>query len=154
MDQKLPGKQPAYATENPSLLVWQLNALWENIKMRAISKVSGISSLQYMVMVNIKWLVCTREEITQAQLAEHLGMEAMNVSQVLKILTTKGYIIRKQHSVDTRAKAVFLSKKGESVTDLASQEIAKAEKQFFKVLGKDLKRFMDDMSKLVAQYPG
>lgn len=144
-------EQIVFSTESPSILLWQLNTIWQNIKKDAINSVVNLSVLQYSILVNLKWLTIDRQEVTQAQLATHLGMETMNVSQALKILERDGYILRQAHSVDTRAKSVILSPKGTDITERISEQIATAETSFFKILDKDTEEFKKHLVTLINQ---
>lgn len=150
-NRNLTKEQIMFSTESPSILLWQLNTIWQNIKKDAINSVVNLSVLQYSILVNLKWLTTDRQEVTQAQLATHLGMETMNVSQALKILERDGYILRQAHSVDTRAKSVILSPKGTDITERISEQIATAETSFFKILDKDVEEFKKHLVTLINQ---
>lgn len=144
-------EQIVFSTESPSILLWQLNTIWQNIKKDAINSVVNLSVLQYSILVNLKWLTTDHQEVTQAQLASHLGMETMNVSQALKILERDGYILRQAHSADTRAKSVILSPKGVDITERISEQITTAETSFFKILDKDAEEFKKHLVTLINQ---
>lgn len=144
-------EQITFSTESPSILLWQLNTIWQNKKKDAINSVASLSILQYSILVNLNWLTTTNQEVTQVQLAAHLGMETMNVSQALKILERDGYILRQAHSVDTRAKSVLLSPKGIDITVRISEQITTAETSFFKILGDDINAFKAHITTLINQ---
>lgn len=72
----------------------------------------------------------------------------MNVSQILKSLQSKNYIIRKEHPTDTRAKIVFLSLTGEQLIRQAIVDVDIVDKNFFKKLGK-IETFNHSLLKLI-----
>ena len=141
-----------YKTDSPSFLLWQLNALWLQEKVKAFQKVDNISSLQYTIMVNIHWFMSNNVEVTQVSLAEHLNMAPMNISQALKILERRKLIIRRESLLDSRAKLVSLTEVGISIVKKAIEKVEETEKIFFGKLQKDLDKFTEDMRTLIALY--
>lgn len=152
MEHNLSNEQISFPTESPSFLLWQVNTIWNNKKKEAINKIADISQLQYMILANLNWLNEQNGETTQIQLANHLGMESMNISQALKILEKNGYVLRKQHTADTRAKAVELSKKGKEIQQKIDEKINEAESSFFNVLGDEKEVFKTIIQKLINIY--
>lgn len=140
-----------YDTDSLGFLLWQLNAIWQDEKMKAVGCVSDLSPLQYMILVNLNWLIFNRGEVTQILLANHLNMEAMSISQALKILERRGYITRLEHVTDTRAKSVWLSEYGKEVVTEAMQKVAQVEAIFFETLDDHQQVFKEDMKKLIKQ---
>lgn len=149
MEQILSKEQISFPTESPSFLLWQLDTLWNNKKKDAINEVADISQLQYMILANLNWLNEQYGETTQIQLANHLGMESINISQAIKILEKNGYILRKEHTTDTRAKAVELRKKGQEIQQEIAKKIDQAEKSFFDILGDEKEVFKGIVQKLI-----
>ncbi len=141
-----------YKTDSPSFLLWQLNTLWLQEKVKAFQKVDNISSLQYTIMVNIHWLMSNNVDVTQVSLAEHLNMAPMNISQALKILERRKLIIRRESLLDSRAKLVSLTEVGISIVKKAIEKVEETEKIFFGKLQKDLDKFTEDMRTLIALY--
>ena len=66
------------------------------------------------------------EEVTQTQLSALSDIDPMTTSTILRNLEKKGYVIRKQSLVDTRARNVFLTEEGK---DLLEQAIFKMKKK-------------------------
>ena len=65
----------------------------------------------------------------------------MTISQVFKVLETKGYIARKRHSIDVRAKSVALTQEGKDLMTKAVATVVEVDNRFFKILGKNIGRF-------------
>lgn len=151
MEHKLENKQIIFQTDSPSFLLWQLNTIWQNIKKEAINEVANLSLLQYGILINLVYLTKDSTEVSQIQLASHLGMEQMNISQALKILEREKYIFRQPHSKDTRAKAVSLTTKGNEITAKIQVNITKAELDFFYSKQDNAEVFIQEMKKLIAR---
>lgn len=97
--------------------------------------------MQYAVLASVYWLVLYEEEVTQIRLAQHTKISPMTISQMLKGLEIKGFVIRTTHSTDVRAKAVNLTDQGKEILNKAIKTIAEVDAKFFKVLGKNVTRF-------------
>ena len=128
--------------DDPGFLMLQVSRLWEEYHDRALKKYYDISHMQYAVLASVYWLVLHgTEEVTQTVLAKHTKVDPMTVSQIFKVLETKGYIFRQTHSSDVRAKAVFLTQAGRDLMDKAIKTIDVVDNRFFSVLGKNKKYF-------------
>ena len=75
----------------------------------------------------------------------------MTISQIFKVLEAKGYILRTKHPKDIRAKLVNLTDEGNTLMHNAFLTIWEADTQFFKVLGKNNKRFNKHLVELLRQ---
>jgi len=99
--------------EDTGFLMLQVSHLWEYYHDKALKKYHDISHMQYAVLASIYWLVLHSEkEVTQTRLAQHTKIASMTISQMFKVLEARGFIYRKTHSTDVRAKAVDLTPEG------------------------------------------
>ena len=103
------------AEDSSGFLLWQVTSLWQQKIKRVLNDKYQLNHSQFVIMTSIHWLTLHNDEVTQVSLAQHTKMETMNVSQILKSLQSKNYIIRREHPTDTRAKIVFLSSTGEQL---------------------------------------
>ncbi len=71
------------------------------------------------------------------------------VSKVLRTLEGKGFITRREHETDTRAKTIRLTPDGELVLQKAIVEIENADLDFFAALGARLSSFNKNMAQLI-----
>ena len=71
------------------------------------------------------------------------------VSKVLRTLEDKGFITRKEHETDTRAKVIRLTPNGKKVLQKAIKEIENADLDFFHALGAKLPSFNKNMMQLI-----
>ena len=128
--------------EDTGFLMLQISNLWENSHDKALKKYHGISHMQYAVLASVYWLVLhSGKEVTQTILAQHTRIAPMTISQMFKVLEAKGYICRKTHSSDIRAKAVALTPDGKELVRKAINTILNVDTKFFQVLGKNAPRF-------------
>ena len=128
--------------EDTGFLMLQVSHLWENFHDKALKKYHGISHMQYAVLASVYWLVLHSDrEVTQTILAQHTRIAPMTISQMFKVLEAKGYIYRKAHSTDVRAKAVDLTPEGKELMRKAVITILHVDTKFFRGLGKSIHRF-------------
>ena len=128
--------------EDTGFLMLQVSNLWESFHDRALKKYHGISHMQYAVLASVYWLVLhSNKEVTQTILAQHTRIAPMTISQMFKVLEAKGYIYRKAHSTDVRAKAVDLTPEGKELMRKAVITILHVDTKFFQGLGKSIHRF-------------
>jgi len=128
--------------EDTGFLMLQVSNLWEIYHDKALKKYHGISHMQYAVLASVYWLVLhSDKEITQTILAQHTKIAPMTISQMFKGLEIKGYIYRKTHSSDVRAKAVDLTPAGKELVHKAIATIFNVDAKFFQILGKHTPRF-------------
>ena len=128
--------------EDTGFLMLQVSNLWEIYHDRALKKHHGISHMQYAVLASVHWLVLhSDKQVTQTILAQHTRIAPMTISQMFKVLEAKGYIYRKTHSTDVRAKAVDLTPAGKELMRKAVVTILNVDTKFFQALGKYTPRF-------------
>jgi Transcriptional regulators len=136
------------AEDSSGFLLWQVTSLWQQKIKKVLNDKYQLNHSQFVIMTSIHWLTLHNDEVTQVSLAQHTKMESMNVSQILKSLQSKNYIIRKEHPTDTRAKIVFLSSTGEQLIRQAIVDVDIVDKNFFKKLGK-IETFNHSLLKLI-----
>jgi DNA-binding MarR family transcriptional regulator len=128
--------------EDTGFLMLQISRLWAEYHERVTKKYYNITHMQYAVLASVYWLVLhEKREVTQTILAKHTKIDPMTISQVFKVLEKKGYIYRKTHSTDVRAKAVNLTQEGKELMNKAVNSIFNVDTKFFKALGKNIVHF-------------
>jgi DNA-binding MarR family transcriptional regulator len=70
------------------------------------------------------------------------------VSEVLRTLEKKGYILREDHPTDKRAKSLAVTQKGIEIIDAAVKEAVIFDREFFSVIGEDREAFIRILKKL------
>jgi DNA-binding MarR family transcriptional regulator len=128
--------------DDTGFLMLQTSRLWQEYQERVLKKYHNLSHVQYAVLASVYWLVLHQEkEVTQIILARHTKIDPMTISQIFKVLEAKGYIYRRTHSADIRAKAVFLTEQGKELMNKAVTTVVESDNKFFKTLGKNVKQF-------------
>lgn len=91
----------------------------------------NINHTQFVVMTSLAYLLQTNDSITQVALAKHVNIDVMTLSKLLKKLVTDGYIEKREHESDTRAKVLLLTEKGREIVNQAVAEVEKIDQSFF-----------------------
>lgn len=94
-------------------------------------KAIGITHPQFVILTTLGYSLQYEPEVTQIMLATLAGMDVMSVSQVVILLEKKGLVSRKEHSRDTRAKSVTMTKKGQDILNEALPVVEKIDINFF-----------------------
>jgi len=131
-------------------LMLRVSKLWEESHDKALKKHFDITHMQYAVLASIQWLILHgQEDVTQISLSKHTKIAPMTVSQALKGLEEKEYVVRAASKVDMRAKCALLTDKGLSVLNKAFVSIFAADERFFSVISKNRNKFNAYMLELL-----
>ena len=88
---------------------------------------------------------------TVGQLAEHLDVTKQAASQMVEDLVTKGYVARRPHPGDARARLIVLTPKGWACTRAADEAAAEVLRPWADALGPDrLAALKADLSRIAA----
>lgn len=133
--------------ENLGYLLWQTTMQWQRQMNRALDAVA-LTHTQFVVLIASAWLLRSSKNVTQKEIADHSKTDRMMVSKILRTLQKNGLIERKEHETDTRAKCVFLTKKGKEVLQKAIEIKTKANEQFFENIA-DKEEFAERLKVLI-----
>jgi MarR family transcriptional regulator, organic hydroperoxide resistance regulator len=122
------------AEESSGFLLWQVTNLWQREIKKALEEF-GLTHSQYVLLASIHWLTLHNKEVTQVVLSSHTKIDPMTTSTVLRTLQQKGFLQRKEHLTDTRAKTVELTEEGVKIIKMAVVVVEKFDKEFFSLLG-------------------
>ena len=112
-------------------------------------KKMNLTHPQFVVLASLAYLSQNgNEEITQVMISKLAGIDVMTVSQILNLLEKNDFVKRKEHSRDTRAKAVILNKKGEKVLQKAVPLVEQIDEIFFGKLDTDEEQFKHFLARL------
>lgn len=100
---------------SPGLLLWQITTTWQRAIKKALEPYE-ITHPQFTLMAILLWLEENNQAPTQATLAQISKLDKMTISQALKPLISNGYLKRREHPMDTRAKLVTLTVEGKRLT--------------------------------------
>ncbi len=95
----------------------------------------GLTYMQYVMLRAADYLAQAGEQPTQTRLAEVIATDRMMVSKVLRLLESKGLVVRPVHPDDCRAHHVVLTEAGRRLLARAVPVGLQAQQQFFGRLG-------------------
>ena len=113
---------------------------WHSIIKKELKKMN-LTHPQFVVLASLAYLLQDSDEVTQVMISKLSGIDVMTVSQILNLLEKNDFVKRKEHSRDTRAKAVILNKKGEETLQKAVPLVEKIDEIFFEKLDTDEEQF-------------
>ena len=114
---------------------------WHSMIKKELKKMN-LTHPQFVVLASLAYLSQdSNEEITQVMISKLSGIDVMTISQILSLLEKHNFVKRKEHSRDTRAKAVILNKKGEEILQKAVPLVEQIDENFFKKLDTDEGQF-------------
>ena len=91
---------------------------WHSMIKKELKKMN-LTHPQFVVLASLAYLSQNSSEVTQIMISKLSGIDVMTISQILGLLEKHNFVKRKEHSKDTRAKAVTLNKKGEEILQKA-----------------------------------
>ena len=80
---------------------------WHFTIKQALKESWNLTHPQFVVLASLAYLSQHDNEVTQVMISKLSGIDVMTVSQILSLLEKRGFVERKEHSRDTRAKAVL-----------------------------------------------
>ncbi len=137
------------AEDSSGFLLWQVTNLWQREIKKALGK-HGLTHSQFVLLASIHWLTLSKQNVTQILLSSHTKIDPMTTSTVLRTLQKKGLLKRQEHETDTRAKTVSLTDKGIKTVIQAVKTVEQFDNEFFSPLGKQIKEFNHNLSKLLS----
>ena len=120
--------------ESTGLLFARVYNAWHGRVKKALQKV-GLTHPQFIILTSLGYLELQQDLVTQVNLAAFSDMDVMTVSQVLKLLLTKGLVERREHPQDSRAKVVFLTDIGRERMNQALPLVEAIDQTYFGQLG-------------------
>ena len=120
---------------------------WHSMIKKELKKMN-LTHPQFVVLASLAYLSQNSNEVTQVMISKLSGIDVMTVSQILSLLEKHDFVKRKEHSRDTRAKAVILNKKGEETLQKAVPLVEQIDEIFFEKLDTDEEQFKHFLARL------
>jgi len=134
--------------ESPGFYLLQvLNKLQKNMKENLADL--DLTNTQFKLLIGLVVLTRGGKVFTQTGLANFLMLDKMMVSDVLRTLERKGYVIRVNNPKDKRAKSLLVTEKGLITAEKALEEALLINEGFFSVLGEDREEFIRMLKKFL-----
>ena len=92
-------------------VLWRVTSRYQREMDRVLAAVD-LSNLQFVTLALVGWLQRSGTVATQIELSRFGGIHPMQLSQMLKILEAKQFVMRRRDSTDSRAKQVTLTLRG------------------------------------------
>jgi DNA-binding MarR family transcriptional regulator len=136
------------AGDSPGLLLWQVTNAWQAAQ-RAALRPFDLTHVQFVLLASLAWHQ-DEEPITQRQLAEHARADPMMTSQVLRTLEGKGFIERRGHPTDARARSLRVTPLGLELANRANAAVEQVDRDYFSALGDDQPAFTRMLARLTG----
>ena len=120
---------------------------WHSMIKKELKKMN-LTHPQFVVLASLAYLLQDSDEVTQVMISKLSGIDVMTVSQILNLLEKNDFVKRKEHSRDTRAKAVILNQKGEEALQKAVPLVEQIDEIFFEKLDTDEEQFKHFLARL------
>ena len=135
------------AEESTGLLFMRVYNKWHFMIKKELKSIN-LTHPQFVVLTSLAYLSQSSNEVTQIMISKLSEIDVMTVSQILNLLEKYDFVTRKEHSRDTRAKAVILNKKGEKILQKAVPLVEQIDEFFFGKLNNNEKQFKHFLVKL------
>jgi DNA-binding MarR family transcriptional regulator len=130
--------------DSPGFLLWQTTVTWQRLIKKTLDEYN-ISHAQFVILAITLWFENQKHEVSQSLIIRQSKLDKMTVSKSFKKLAKEGYVKRIEHKIDTRAKTVYLTKKGRELISKLVPLVEKIDADFFGILKKSNQRLLIDV---------
>jgi DNA-binding MarR family transcriptional regulator len=116
--------------ESLGFLLWQTTMLWQRQIKQALDRYQ-VSHAQFVILATLVWFEAHDYDTTQISIVNWTKLDKMTVSKSLKKLVEMDFVKRVEHKQDTRAKSVYLTKKGKALVTKLIPIIEEIDHKFF-----------------------
>lgn len=116
--------------DSPGFLLWQTTITWQRLINKTLDPYN-ISHAQFVILAITLWYGNIKQEISQSLIIRQSKLDKMTVSKALKKLVAEGYVKRQEHTEDTRAKSVLLTKQGKELISKLIPIVEAVDHDFF-----------------------
>ncbi len=121
--------------DSSGFLLWQTTITWQRLIKKALDCYK-ISHAQFVILAITLWFKNKGQDVSQSLIIQQSKLDKMTVSKSLKKLVIEGYIKRVEHKHDTRAKSVYLTKKGGEMAAKMVPIVEQIDEEFFGTIKK------------------
>jgi DNA-binding MarR family transcriptional regulator len=136
---------------SPGFVLWQVAITWQRAIRHALEPL-GLTHAQFVLLASSAWL--TRERghppVTQRDIAEHARTDAVMTSEVLRALEKMGYLERRPHPDDARARCIEVTATGRRLARRAFPVVEAVDARFFATATPELRALAGLLSPVAA----
>ncbi|RXH58792.1 MarR family winged helix-turn-helix transcriptional regulator [Granulicella sibirica] len=119
------------APENAvGFVLWRVVVRYQREVDRALVPLD-LTNLQFVTLTLAAWFGRFGGSVTQRELASFGGIHPMQISQMLKTLERKGFVLRQRSPSDSRAKRVEVTQAGTNVLRKALPRVIEVQQRLF-----------------------
>jgi DNA-binding MarR family transcriptional regulator len=145
--------EPIIPQDTTGFRLWHVHHQWLRFFDNRLDTLN-LTHLQFVLLVVCHYLASEGEVPSQIRLASVTAFDKMMVSKALRLLEAKGYLKRRQHPDDPRAKRIDLTPEGRKVMQRGKAIADKALADFFGVLGKSERELSRLLQTLMSAHGG
>lgn len=114
---------------SPGFLLWHVSTAWRG-SIELMLKSIGLTHPQFVILATLGWLTRKGDRVTQATIGKMAGLDPNTVSQIIRGLEQKEFIVREKSS-DGRAKNPILTVRGSNILKKAMPAVETKDAEFF-----------------------
>ncbi|GAA2524318.1 MarR family transcriptional regulator [Microbacterium mitrae] len=132
--------------DSPGLMLWRVSMQWQALQ-RAALRPHELTHVQFVLLAG---LLDLGHPVSQAELARHMGIDAMMTSQVIRALESRNLVVRGRDAQDSRVVKVEATSAGSELANAAISDVEAVDREFFGRLGDSQSAFATQLGVLVA----
>ncbi len=129
--------------ESPGYLLWHVSTVWRR-SIEAVLKPLNLTHPQFVVLATLAWLTKDGAQVSQATVAQKVGLDPNTTSQIIRGLEKKKFL-KRLHSIDERSKNPTVTPEGADTLKKALPAVEQADTLFFS-------KITDSATKNLIQY--
>jgi len=119
---------------SPGFLLWRVTLRWQRRIATALRPLE-LTHVQFVLLAAVWWLSDQADSSSylpsQRQVADHAAVDVMMTSQVLRVLETRGFVVRALDPDDARVKRLTVTDAGRRPARPAVALVEAADAEFF-----------------------
>ena len=119
--------------DSPGFLLWQTTVTWQRWIKTALEPYQ-ISHAQFVILALLLWHEENNLQPIQSKISNKTKLDKMTVSKSLKKLAADNLVARNEHTHDTRAKTVKLTRQGRQLIKKLVPLVEGIDHEFFSLI--------------------
>jgi DNA-binding MarR family transcriptional regulator len=127
---------PLEPSRSPGFLLWHATLRWQRDVAAALTPLD-LTHVQFVLLASTWWLNERGERPNQIALSRHAGTDVKMTSQVIRSLERKGLVEREIDQADTRARRLWVTRRGARLAPQAIAAVEQVDAEFFAAVPPD-----------------